>query len=153
MQFQTEIMARLVYERESDDMNPDSEPLSKKYIDREVAKIRDEHEKKVGEIRQAFSELRSQIRSISDVDRLTPEQVGQVNSTVRSLGYLMQQRGVTNPYPQIYANLWRMAGVGTTERIPQVEFNSIMEWMEKQIKILASAPHLSKDDENSLLQK
>jgi hypothetical protein len=46
-----------------------------------------------------------------------------------------------------------MAGVGTTERIPQVEFNSIMEWMEKQIKILASAPHLSKDDENSLLQK
>ena len=151
--FLEDTMARLVFARESDDMDPDREPPTKKYIDQQVAQIREEHEKKVGEIRQAFSELRGQIRVISDVDRLTPEQVHQVNSTVRSLGYLMQQRGATNPYPSIYANLWRMAGVGVTERIAQRDFNSIMEWMEKQIKILGSAPRISRQDEDDLLQE
>jgi P22_AR N-terminal domain len=153
MRVMRDTMARLVFERESEDMDPDSQPPSKKYIDQQVTKIREEHEKKVDEIRQAFSELRGQIRTISDVDRLTPEQIGQVNSTVRSLGYLLQQRGVNNPYPKIYATLWRMAGVGTTERIAQKDFNSVMEWMEKQIKILTSAPRLSEGEGENFLQE
>jgi len=111
--------------------------------------LREEQARKVNEIRHAFGELRGQIRRISDMDRLTPEQVVQVNSTVHTLGCFMQERGITNPYSKIYSTVWRMAGVGTTERIPQVEFTTIMEWLERQIQILLSAPKLAKNEDDS----
>jgi hypothetical protein len=44
-----------------------------------------------------------------------------------------------------------MAGVGTTERIPQTKFEEIMNWMEKQIKILTSAPRLSSGQEDNIM--
>lgn len=70
---------------------------------------------------------------------------------MRALGYLLQERGVNNPYPRVYAAIWRKAGVGTTERITQAKFEEIMAWMEKQIQILSSAPRLSSEEEDSLL--
>jgi hypothetical protein len=83
--------------------------------------------------------------------RSTPEQAGQVSNTVLALGYLLHERGVNNPYPRIYATIWRMAGVGTTERIPQAKFEEIMNWMERQIQILSQAPRLLPEQEENLL--
>ncbi len=69
---------------------------------------------------------------------------------MRALGYLLQERGVNNPYPRVYAAIWRTAGVGTTERILQAKFEEIMNWTEKQIRILTSAPRLSSEEDNLL---
>lgn len=70
---------------------------------------------------------------------------------MRALGYLLQERGVNNPYPRVYATIWRMAGVGTTERIPQSKFEEILNWMEKQIQVLTSAPRIPPEEEDDLL--
>ena len=97
-------------------------------------------------------DLRTQVRvATSNSERLTPEQAGQVSNTVQALGYLLQKSGVNNPYPRAYGNVWRMARVGTTKRIPQVKFEEITDWMEKRIQILNQAPNLTSEQESNLL--
>lgn len=151
MDFMRMTMARLVAEREAEDRGLEGR-ARQSYVDEQIAQVRREHEEKIEQIRKAYSDLRMQIRAATPTpERLTPEQVGQVSNTVRALGYLLQERGVNNPYPRIYGTLWRMAGVGTTERIPQAKFEEIMTWMEKQIQILSQAPRLSPAQEDNLL--
>lgn len=151
MDFMQATMARLVAEREAEDQGLVGR-AKQSYVDEQIAQMRQEHEQKIEQIRKAYSDLRSQIRAASpSPERLTPEQAGQVSNTVRALGYLLQERGVNNPYPRVYASIWRMAGVGTTERIPQTKFEEIMNWMEKQIQILTSAPRLSSGQEDNIM--
>jgi hypothetical protein len=151
MDFMRVTMARLVAEREAEDRGLEGR-AKQSYVDEQIAQVRREHEEKIEQIRKAYSELRTQIRAATPTpERLTPEQVGQVSNTVRALGYLLQERGVDNPYPRVYATIWRMSGVGTTERIPQAKFEEIMTWMEKQIQILSQAPRLSSEQEENLL--
>jgi hypothetical protein len=150
MDFMRVTMARLVAEREAEDRGLEGR-AKQSYVDEQIAQVRREHEEKIEQIRKAYSDLRTQIKAAApSPERLTPEQVGQVSNTVRALGYLLQERGVNNPYPRVYASIWRLAGVGTTERIPQSKFEEIMTWMEKQIQILSSAPKLSSDEEENL---
>ncbi len=151
MDFMRVTMARLVAEREAEDRGLEGR-AKQSYVDEQIAQIRREHEEKIAQIRKAYSDLRTQIRAATPTpERLTPEQVGQVSNTVRALGYLLQERGVNNPYPRVYATIWRMSGVGTTERIPQSKFEEIMTWMERQIQILSQAPRLSPEQEDNLL--
>lgn len=151
MDFMRVTMARLVAEREAEDRGLEGR-AKQSYVDEQIAQVRREHTEKIEQIRKAYSELRTQIRAATPTpERLTPEQVGQVSNTVRALGYLLQERGVNNPYPRVYGTIWRIAGVGTTERIPQSKFEEIMTWMEKQIQILSSAPRLSPEQEENLL--
>lgn len=151
MDFMQATMARLVAEREAEDQGLMGR-AKQSYVDEQITQMRQEHEQKIEQIRKAYSDLRSQIRAASpSPERLTPEQAGQVSNTVRALGYLLQERGVNNPYPRVYASIWRMAGVGTTERIPQTKFEEIMNWMEKQIQILTSAPRLSSGQEDNIM--
>jgi len=151
MDFMRMTMARLVAEREAEDRGLEGR-ARQSYIDEQIAQVRREHEEKIDQIRKAYSDLRAQIRAATPTpERLTPEQVGQVSNTVRALGYLLQERGVNHPYPRVYGAIWRMAGVGTTERIPQSKFEEIMTWMEKQIQILSQAPRLSPEQEDNLL--
>jgi hypothetical protein len=151
MDFMRVTMARLVAERQAEDQGLEGR-AKQSYVDEQITQMRREHEEKIEQIRKAYSDLRSQIRAATpSPERLTPEQAGQVSNTVRALGYLLQERGVNNPYPRVYGSIWRMAGVGTTERIPQAKFEEIMNWMEKQIQILSSAPRLSPEEEDNLL--
>jgi hypothetical protein len=151
MDFMRATMARLVAERQAEDRGLEGR-AKQSYVDEQIAQVRREHAEKIEQIRKAYGDLRAQIKATApSLERLTPEQVGQVSNTVRALGYLLQERGVNNPYPRVYATIWRMAGVGTTERIPQVKFEEIMAWMEKQIQILGRAPRLSSDQEDDLL--
>jgi hypothetical protein len=151
MDFMRATMARLVAERQAEDQGLEGR-AKQSYVDEQIAQVRRDHAEKIDQIRKAFSDLRAQIKAATPTpERLTPEQVGQVSNTVRALGYLLQERGVNNPYPRVYSTIWRMAGVGTTERIPQAKFEEIMTWMEKQIQILSNAPQLSSDQEEDLL--
>jgi hypothetical protein len=151
MDFMRMTMARLVAERQAEDQGLEGR-TKQSYVDEQVTQMRQEHEEKIEQIRKAFGDLRSQVRAAAPApERLTPEQAGQVSNTVRALGYLLQERGVNNPYPRVYATIWRMSGVGATERIPQAKFEEIMNWMEKQIQILTAAPRLSPDEEDNLL--
>jgi P22_AR N-terminal domain len=151
MDFMRATMARLVAEREAEDRGLEGR-AKQAYVDEQIAQVRREHEEKIEQVRKAYSDLRTQIRAATpNPERLTPEQVGQVSNTVRALGYLLQERGVNNPYPRVYGTIWRMAGVGATERIPQGKFEEIMTWMEKQIQILSQAQRLSPEQEDNLL--
>jgi hypothetical protein len=152
MNFMRVTMARLVAERQAEDRGMEGR-AKQSYVDEQITQVRQEHEEKIEQIRRAYSDLRTQVRAATPTpERLTPEQIGQVSNTVRALGYLLQERGVNNPYPRVYATIWRMSGVGTTERIPQKKFEEIMNWMEKQIQILTSAPRLSSEQEDNLLE-
>lgn len=142
-------VAKLVAERDVEDgaeaEGVDLEPRAKSdYVDQRIAEMRSEYEEKVDEIRKAFSDLRKQVRVVSTAarERITPEQAHQINATVRALGYLMQQRGHDKPYPGIYADIFRMAGVGVTERICQADFEMVMEFLEKRITLIQNAPEM-----------
>ena len=74
MQFLRESMARMVAEQETFEEN-----LAKK-VEAELAEIRQAHEEKVQQIRDAFGNLRQQVTRLEAVAgpkaRLTPEQLG-----------------------------------------------------------------------------
>ena len=115
------------------------ETISKK-VEEELATLRRAHDEKINEIREAFGNLRQQVRRIDAVAgpkaRLTPEQLGQLRITVSTLGSLLQEDGVPKPYPGIYMDITRLSGVSRSEDIHQEDFSDIIEFLENQIRIL-----------------
>lgn len=132
MQFLREALARMIAEQEIFE-----ERFGKK-VDEEVADLRKSHDEKVQQIREAFAELRADIRRIERFAgpkaRLTPEQKGQIRETVATLGQLMIEDGVTNPYPGIYMNITRMSGVSKMEDIQQEDFQRVIDFLDGQVR-------------------
>lgn len=148
-------VSRLVLEREAEEGGLEGRDV-RIYVDKKMAEIQHTHEIKIGEVRKAFGDLRGELRSLtssSNVPRLTPEQVGQISNTVKTLGFMFQERGIANPYQRIYGNLFRLCGVGDTARIRQSDFESSMEWLEQQITRLSQAARLSKDQQDDLMDQ
>jgi len=137
LQFLRESIARMVAEQEVFEEN-----LSKK-VEAELAEMRQAHEEKVIQIREAFSDLRQQVTSIEAVAgpkaRLTPEQLGQLRQAVATLGTLMQENGVVKPYPGIYMDITRLTGVSRSEDIRQEDFQLVVEFLDRQIQALVAA--------------
>jgi hypothetical protein len=119
------------------------EDLISKKVDEELASIRKVHEEKIQEIREAFGNLRQQVKKLDVIagpkTRLTPEQLGQLRISVATLGALLQEQGVPKPYPAIYMDITRLTGVSRSEDIRQEDFQSVMTFLENQVKILSSA--------------
>ncbi len=117
------------------------EMISKK-VDEELAAIRLAHDEKVNEIREAFGNLRQQVKRIDAIAgpkaRLTPEQLGQLRVTVSTLGSLLQEQGVPKPFPGIYMDITRLSGVSRSEDIHQEDFSDIIDFLENQIRILTT---------------
>ncbi len=138
LQFLRESIARMVAEQETFE-----ERLSKK-VEAELADLRRTHDEKVQQIREAFSGLRQQVTRLEAVAgpkaRLTPEQLGQLREVVATLGSLLQESGVAKPYPGIYMDITRLTGVSRSEDIRQEDFNSVVEFLEGQVRALASKP-------------
>ncbi|MCD4672478.1 MAG: phage antirepressor N-terminal domain-containing protein [Anaerolineaceae bacterium] len=134
IRFLRESVARMVAEQETFEEN-----LSKK-VEAELAEIRQTHNDKVQQIRQAFGDLRQQVSRIESVSgpqaRLMPEQMGHIRETVAVLGTLMQEQGVPKPYPGIYMDITRMTGVSRSADIRQEDFPGVIEFLEKQIEAL-----------------
>lgn len=138
MQFLRESVGRMVAEQEAFEEN-----LSKK-VDAELAEIRRAHEEKVEQIREAFGNLRMQMTKLESTAgpraRLTPEQMGQLRQMIATLGTLMQEKGVTKPYPGIYMDVTRLTGVSRSEDIRQEDFPQVVAFLDKQIKTLTQKP-------------
>jgi hypothetical protein len=134
LQFLRESIARMVAEQETFEEN-----LSKK-VDAELAELRQAHEEKVTQIREAFSNLRQQVTRLEAVAgpkaRLTPEQLGQLRQAVATLGTLMQESGVAKPYPGIYMDITRLTGVSRSEDIRQEDFQLVVDFLDRQIQAL-----------------
>ena len=164
MTFLRQTVSRLMIEREYenqaaqesvDGVLPADVRAPKSYVDQKLAEIQKAHEEKLEEVRTAFVDLRKAVRANTQeprVERLTPEEVHQVNASVRHLGFLLQERGVLNPFPTIYFNLFRMAGVGATERIKRTDFEMSMDWIERQIAIIGAIKQLPKEDQDNILK-
>ncbi len=137
LQFLRESIARMVAEQEQYE-----ESLSKK-VEAELAEIRQAHEEKVQQIRNAFSDLRQQVSQLQAIAgpkaRLTPEQLGQLRQLVATLGGLLQEKGVPKPYPGIYMDITRLTGVSRSEDIRQEDFQVVVEFLNHQIRSLVSA--------------
>jgi len=135
--FLRESISRMVAEQEAF-----GDLISKK-VDEELTAIRNAHEEKISEIREAFGSLRQQVKRIDAIAgpkaRLTPEQMGQLRVAVATLGTLLQEQGVPKPYPGIYMDITRLSGVSRSEHIRQEDFADIIEFLENQIGILTSA--------------
>jgi hypothetical protein len=135
LQFLRESIARMVAEQESFE-----ETLSKK-VDAELAELRKAQEEKVQQIREAFGGLRQQVTRIEAVagpkTRLTPEQLGQLREIVATLGSLLQESGVSKPYPGIYMDITRLTGVSRSEDIRQEDFRMVAEFLDGQVRPLA----------------
>lgn len=135
MQFLRQSIARMVAEQEVYE-----EALSKK-VEAELAEIRQAHEEKVQQIREAFAGLRQQVSRLEQVAgpkvRLTPEQLGQLRQLVATLGTLMQENGVPKPYPGIYMDITRLTGVSRSEDIRQEDFAGVVAFLERQVEALA----------------
>ena len=137
LQFLRESVARMVAEQEMFEEN-----LSKK-VEAELAEMRQAHEEKVTQIREAFSDLRQQVTRIEAVAgpkaRLTPEQLSQLRQAVATLGTLMQESGVAKTYPGIYMDITRLTGVSRSEDVRQEDFQLVVEFLERQIQALVAA--------------
>jgi len=138
MQFLRQSVARMVAEQELFE-----ETLSKK-VEAELAEIRQAHEEKVQQIRDAFGNLRQQVTRLETVAgpkvRLTPEQLGQLRQLVATLGALLQERGEAKPYPGIYMDITRLTGVSRSEDIRQEDFPAVVEFLERQVRALTNRP-------------
>ena len=159
LQFLRESIARMVAEQETFEEN-----LSKK-VDAELAEMRQAHEEKVIQIREAFSNLRQQVtltdqrvtladqrvtladQRVTRIEavagpkaRLTPEQLGQLRQAVATLGTLMQESGVAKPYPGIYMDITRLTGVSRSEDIRQEDFQQVVDFLDRQIQALVRKP-------------
>jgi len=137
LQFLRESVARMVAEQEMFEEN-----LSKK-VEAELAEMRQAHEEKVTQIREAFSDLRQQVTRIEAVAgpkaRLTPEQLSQLRQAVATLGTLMQESGVAKTYPGIYMDITRLTGVSRSEDVRQEDFQLVVEFLDRQIQALVAA--------------
>ncbi|NMB88520.1 MAG: hypothetical protein GYA17_09175 [Chloroflexi bacterium] len=137
LQFLRESIARMVTEQENFE-----EQLSKK-VDAELAEIRKSHDEKVQQIREAFGNLRQQVTHLETVAgpkaRLSPEQLGQLRQLVSTLGTLLQEAGVSKPYPGIYMDITRMTGVSRSEDIRQEDFPAVVAYLENQVRALTTA--------------
>jgi hypothetical protein len=142
IQFLRDSVARMVAEQEKFE-----ETLSKK-VEAELVEIRKAHEEKVQQIRDAFSNLRQQVTHLEAVAgpkvRLSPEQLGQLRQLVATLGTLLQESGVSKPYPGIYMDITRLTGVSRSEDIRQEDFAEVVAFLEQQIQTLAQASAKSK---------
>ncbi len=135
LRFIQDAIARMVAEQEVFE-----DTLSKK-VEAELAEIRQAHEDKVQQIREAFSNLRQQVVHLDAVaapkSRLTPEQSGQLRQLVNTLGLMQQEDGVANPYQAIYMNIFRMTGVGRSEDIRKDDFPAVTAYLEQQIAAMS----------------
>lgn len=135
MQARDRAIARMVIQQENFE-----EEISKK-VDAELAEIRRAHEEKVDQIRAAFSALREQVTRLEATSgpraRLTPEQLGQLRETVATLGALLQESGVSKPFPGIYMDITRLTGVSRSEDIRQEDFPEVIAFLNRQVKALA----------------
>ncbi len=135
LRFMHESIARMVAQQEAFE-----EGMQKK-VEAELAEIRRAQEEKVQQIRQAFSNLRQQVNTLESVagpkTRLNPEQLGQLRQQVATLGTLMQEKGVTKPYPGIYMDITRLTGVSRSEDIRQEDFAAVVDFLDRQIRALA----------------
>jgi hypothetical protein len=142
IQFLRSSIARMVAEQESFE-----ETLSKK-VEAELVVFRKAHEEKVQQIRDAFSNLRQQVTRLEAVAgpkvRLSPEQLGQLRQLVVTLGTLLQESGVSKPYPGIYMDITRLTGVSRSEDIRQEDFAEVVAFLEQQIQALTHAGAKSK---------
>jgi hypothetical protein len=135
LQFLRESVARMVTEQEGFE-----EHISKK-VEAELALLREAQDEKVEQIRTAFGSLRQQVTRIEAVagpkTRLTPEQMGQLREIVATLGSLLQEHGVSKPFPGIYMDITRLTGVSRSEDIRQEDFGKVVEFLEKQVAALS----------------
>jgi hypothetical protein len=142
IQFLRDSVARMVAEQEKFE-----ETLSKK-VEAELVEIRKAHEEKVQQIRDAFSNLRQQVTRLEAVAgpkvRLSPEQLGQLRQLVATLGTLLQENGVSKPYPGIYMDITRLTGVSRSEDIRQEDFAEVVAFLEQQIQALTQSSAKSK---------
>jgi hypothetical protein len=136
LQFLRESVARMVAEQEVFEEN-----ISKK-VEAELAEIRRAQEDKISQVRLAFSNLRQQVTRLEAVAgprvRLTPEQLGQLRQLVATLGTLLQEQGVSKPYPGIYMDITRLTGVSRSEDIHQEDFQTVVDFLDRQVKALAA---------------
>jgi len=146
IQFLRDSVARMVAEQEKFE-----ETLSKK-VEAELVEIRKAHEEKVQQIRDAFSNLRQQVSRLETVAgpkvRLSPEQLGQLRQLVATLGTLLQDSGVSKPYPGIYMDITRLTGVSRSEDIRQEDFAEVVAFLEQQIQALTQSSAKSKPAAN-----
>ncbi len=137
LRFLRETVSRMVAEQSAFE-----EVISKK-VETELAQLRQTHDEKISQIRDAFAGLRQQVRGIEDVAgpkvRLSPEHLGQLRQMVATLGALLQESGVAKPYPGIYMDITRLTGVSRVEDIRQADFARVIEFLESQIVALANA--------------
>lgn len=135
MRFLRQSIARMSIEQEAFEEN-----IQKK-VEAELAEIRRAQEEKVQQIRDAFSNLRQQITRIEAVSgpkaRLSPEQLGQLRQLVSTLGALLQEQGVSKPFPGIYMDITRLTGVSRSEDIRQEDFVEVVDFLNRQIRSLA----------------
>jgi len=102
--------------------------------------MRQEHETKIQQVRDAFGGMRERISHIEALAgpkaRLTPEQLGTLRRTVSVLGKLLQERGTPKPYPGIYADILELTGVSRTEDTRREDFPGVLEFLKGQIEAL-----------------
>jgi hypothetical protein len=144
MKFLRGTVARLISERE------ETESASKK-VQTELADFRKSHDEKIEEIRQAFSNLRQQVRVVEAYAgpkaRLTPEQMGQLRILVDDLASALTRSGILKPYPGIYADILRITGVSKSEDMQQVQFQQVIAHLQRRLKDVLAAEKEDEEEE------
>ena len=106
-------------------------------VEKELAADRQAREEKIQQIRDAFSKMRDQIRTLEKAagprQRITPEQLGQLRHTVMVLGEMMIMSGENKkPWPAIYTGISLQFGFPRAEDITQEMFPEVLEFLDHQ---------------------
>ena len=150
-----ETMSRMVIESEAEaqDFQRTKDEL-KRYIDEQIGGLRADHQRKVAEIRQAFAGVREDYRSISaGGDAVTPQQLDTIKSTVHVLAAQVRQHDplFTDPHKSIYGHIWRISGVGSTDRIKRKDYEAVMRWMESELTLFYRFSELTEAQRASVI--
>ncbi len=120
-----------------------------KKIQAELAKLRQEHDEKVQQIREAFAGLRKLVvdyNKAAGEECITEEQQGEVHIAVKTLGQLLEREGTQDPYPGIYWNITRISGRASYKQIPKSKYKDIMEHLNNRIQA-----HTRTDSDDDLM--
>lgn len=136
LEFLRESLARMVIQQDRFEAQLTD---SVKDVNQAVQSERQAREEKVQQIRDAFGQMRDELRVLKQVmgpqKRITPEQVGALREMVMVLGQFMIRAGESNrPWPAIYSDITLQFGFSKVEDITQEAYPRVETFLDQQIQ-------------------
>lgn len=99
--------------------------MARQQLDFEQRLDRSAHWAKTIEVRVSEIEVQLSIEG-----QITAAQAAEIAGAVKAVAYELGQRGITNPYQQVWGELYRRFGVNSYKSLPRSRFQEALDWLQ-----------------------